>query len=420
MTMNRLYKMGVDREDFFSNELSSINGENTYLRYWLEVMRDYPIATVALVLQKKGADVFASEVLKKAMQFHITKAVIAIAEELPRYLLFNGSKDSLDYYVKVTEKYQKLYKAELQAKLFSVEINRDLIRKVKSDKLLAKVNDCLDILDELSKSNQSYTFEMYYYELQKKRYELLQDEKGILELCKMALKKFGEKRFKVAPQVLFAFSYPQIPILIKQGKFNEAKKIITKWSRLLRKEKNDWFVVHSYYVILNFRKMDMRKVRSLLNNVTEYPSELVRERYELFQAFSAIFHKRTINPTRFVNNVYEFQKDKGGYNIAILVAQLMHLLKLDNDASKSKYIESVEAIDRYMYRHVKDDPRSNLFLKILLMIPKCNFERAEFLKKSKNQFNSLKELPIEEYSQSIEVEMVPYEALYNRVAEFLK
>lgn len=410
-------QIGAAWSNFFEIELQKVHSDNSYLKYLLEINRDYPKAATMLAMVKENGDDFARKVLAKAMKFNVTKAVIAIAQEYPRYLIFQSSDESAEYYTQVVKKYSLIYEAELKVKMMSAELNYDFRKKVSSGKLLEKLESYIKELDLLVMKVDSYGFQMYYYELKKKQMELREDETGTLEICQEALLMMGKKRFKISPEVTFAFTYPQLPILIREEKYAAAKKIIKKWSKYFKASRNDWFVVHSYYVILNLRKGDFRNANVLLRKVTEYSSPVVQERYKLFKAFTLLFLKdKKINTTRFVNDVYEHQKDKGGYNVAIVIIQILHYLKSGDDKSKVKFIDSIEAIDRYRLRHLQRDGRSDLFLKILLKIPKCDFRKDVFLEKTKDLRSRLDNFE----TRSVEVEMVKYERLYSRVLDFLK
>ena len=164
---------------------------------------------------------------------------------------------------------------------------------------------------------------------------------------------------------------------------------------------------------------DISRVKRVLSKIHNFPNPIIRERFELYNSYLVILGKKSSQGDSFLNYVYEHQKDKSGYNISIVIAQFLHLLKVGNDQARDKYIESVESVKRYSYRHIKEEKRSWCFIQMLLIVPKCNFEKGEFIKKSKRHLNQLNELPIEKHSQSIEVEMVPYEALYNKVLDFL-
>ena len=65
-----------------------------------------------------------------------------------------------------------------------------------------------------------------------------------------------------------------------------------------------------------------------------------------------------------MNEVVVFTKDKAGYNLTVLIAQIILSLKHGNN---DKVVEKNEALKLYLSRHIKKErnPRSYYFLKML-------------------------------------------------------
>ncbi|MFK8008102.1 MAG: hypothetical protein AB8H03_17220 [Saprospiraceae bacterium] len=425
--MSRLIDFESGLEDYFSPEILSKYKKNTYVKWWLEMQRNYPIAIAKLRLREPKANLFAAKIMRQAMRFQMTEAVLMIAIELPTYHLFQGHHNQIEYYQEIEIKYRKIFEAEGLAKRYSYQINKYFIKKIHSKKLVEKIEEALEELDILAKKIDSYTFQIFSYDLKLKKYQLLKDDENILKICNEALDKMYKKRFKVANQVLFMFNYPIIPILIQQGDLKKAQQNIDKCYKFLNKKNNNWHVINSYEIILNFQLLNLKKVNALLRKVKTYPTDLFRERYELFQSYADLWNEdktdatKYIN-TRFLNDVFEHQKDKQGYNIAIVIVKILHLLKSETTESYDKLIEERDNISKYLRRALGDlgEDRSKIFLEMLLQIPYCNFKKKDYEKRNKDRFEKLKSLPLEKYSASVEVELIRYEVLNNRVLDFLK
>ena len=417
--MNDLKKFEDEVNSLFRVDALTSDKSNSYRKWWLEIMRDYPIAIARLRLREEKANLFASEIMRKAMRFQVSEAVLSLAIKLLRYHTFEGNLKQTESYEATVTKYRKIVNAEMLAEYHLSLINKELIKKVYSEKILEKVNQALTELEEYAEEVQSYSFQLYYYDIQFKKYQLEENHDMVLKVCQEALEKFGNKRFKVPDAVWFNFTYPSIPIYIKKLELEKAERALENTYKFTRKKTNNWFACHTFDVILNFYKGNFENVNVLLKQVTNYPTSIVRERYELFNAYAAIFDDRKIKVSRFANEVYEFSKDKEGYNIAILIAELIHLLK---NKSYDKFIDRIEAIDKYISRTVNSRRvyRSKYFLKILLLAPSSNFHSFLFETKAKKNLEKIKELPISQFTPSVEVELIPYEILYEKVKSFLK
>ena len=417
--MNDLQKFEKEVNSLFRVDVLTADRSNSYRKWWLEIMRDYPIAIAKLRMREEKSNLFASEIMRKAMRFQVSEAVLFIAIKLLRYHTFEGNLKQTESYQATVTKYRKIVNAEMLAEYYLSIINKDIIKKVHSDKLIIRLNHAIGELEQYYNEVNSYNFQLFYYEMKFKKYQLEQNQEKVLETCMEALEKFETKRFKVPNAVLFTFTYPAIPILIQRNEIEQARISIENCYKYCRKKTNNWYVAHSYDVILSFYERKFDVVNQLIKKVNKYPTMIVQERYELFKVYASIFDDRKIKLSKFANDVYEYSKDKEGYNIAILIAELIHLLK---NKSYGKYIDRIEAVEKYTLRAVNSRKvfRSKYFLRILLLIPSSNFHQVLFEAKAKKHLAKLKSLPISQFSPSVEIELVPYEFLYQKIKSFLK
>jgi len=122
--------------------------------------------------------------------------------------------------------------------------------------------------------------------------------------------------------------------------------------------------------------------------------------------------------SKFVNNVPEFAQDKRLNNITLIIIQVLFLIQ------QKKYdvvIDKVEALNMYCHRYLKKDDtfRSNCFIKMLLTLPRSNFNRIAVERNAKKLHDQLKSVPIEKANQSEHAEVVPYDFLWEIVLEML-
>jgi len=102
-----------------------------------------------------------------------------------------------------------------------------------------------------------------------------------------------------------------------------------------------------------------------------------------------------------------------------LILQILFLL---HQKKYSSIIDRVEPLNTYSYRYLRNDEtyRSNCFIKILLQLPKSDFNKKAFLRHSDGFYQKLLEMPIEKAKQGNEVEIIPYETLYEFVLASLE
>lgn len=122
--------------------------------------------------------------------------------------------------------------------------------------------------------------------------------------------------------------------------------------------------------------------------------------------------------TTFLNNVPAFSRDKKGMNIAILIVQILFA---SQDCRYDVSVERVEAIEKYVTRHVKADThyRSNAFVRALLQLPVQGFHREAVRRHGQRHLDKLKEAPLEAANQNYLLEPIPYDRLWAIALESL-
>ena len=121
---------------------------------------------------------------------------------------------------------------------------------------------------------------------------------------------------------------------------------------------------------------------------------------------------------KFLNDIPIFSRDKRGYNIPVLIIQILFLIV---NKKYERLSDRMEAIEKYTTRYLKKNEnfRSNCFIKMLLQIPKRNFHRVAVERHAKKYRDKLKSVPLSIANQAYEVEIIPYAHLWEYVLESL-
>ncbi|MBK8192333.1 MAG: hypothetical protein IPK76_03760 [Lewinellaceae bacterium] len=128
--------------------------------------------------------------------------------------------------------------------------------------------------------------------------------------------------------------------------------------------------------------------------------------------------KKEFRINRFLNEVEVFAKDKRGMNISVLILQFLYALAQGNyELCETR----TDALSKYRIRYLKGKAtlRSNHFIALLLKIPACNFDLELVKAKTLKAKQWLTEHPWEEVNQSREVEVIPYEHLWEMALKSL-
>ena len=122
---------------------------------------------------------------------------------------------------------------------------------------------------------------------------------------------------------------------------------------------------------------------------------------------------------KFMHEIPLFSKDKRGMNISILIIQILYSL------SEKKYEETltrIDGIEKYCSRYLKENDtfRSNCFIKMLLQLPLASFHREAVARKKEKLLKMLKDVSLEVANQTHEIEIIPYEQLWEMTISSLE
>jgi hypothetical protein len=265
------------------------------------------------------------------------------------------------------------------------------------------------------------------------RYELVRDFGSLLKTCDEAVRVLNQR--KVSRKVAFyLFDVRRIICHIQLKQYNEAHVIARSYFEHLTPGQLNWFVLKSYVILshLHAREYndayivlteirDNRSFASLTKGVAQ--TIVVYEAHIQFLDSIGRIEASKHAPIKFriykfLNDIPIFAKDKRGLNIAILIVHVLFLLK---DKKYSDIIDRIDALNQYCHRYLRKDDtfRSNCFIKMLLKVAKADFNRKRSERYAEPYVTKLNSTPLVLSDQTIEVEIIPYEDLWDMVLELL-
>lgn len=385
---------------------------------------------------RKVAITLAEKTIKKSLRFEFTDVTLELARNLRiHYSHIEGNKKKFEYYKDLIIEYSKIYNAELLAE----EYLSDLLVYFASSQstkpeLVETAQSYSAELHDIIKNQNSYKLNLNAYLIFALRYEIENDYAKTLNVCKEAVSYFNSKPHIASKAVIFNFSYKILACHIIMKNFREGEKVAKNCLQLQPKGSINWLLALDYYVILSFHSNQFSKAYFLyLDAIKQFNIDnRIKKSLERWKIHGAFLHylmaigklkrskvtKDAFKLSKFLNEVPTYSKDKQGTNIQILIVQILFLLQ------RSKYgdiIDRTESLKTYVHRYLRRDDtfRSNCFIKMLLCLPAASFHKAGVVRKARKYIELLNTVPIEKANQSPEVEILPYEVLWEFVLESL-
>jgi len=433
---NRLQNRLINTAFFI--DVNKPNFDNSQRAYY---QSQKSVAAIDILLGRGARKVsmnLAERTLRQTLKFEYTEMSINLLKKLSRhYGVIEKNKQKFNYYSSMTQKYLEIYNAETLAEQFYTQLNFN--SKYNSIVKSSIIEEAIDFTNQLKiyiDKVDSNRFLMVAYLVFLFRYEIIHDYESVIKICDEALEKF-EKKGQKRPINIFIFLSRKINFLIQMKNYEEAEVNIIRALNLAPEGKINWLTMNEKYLRMNFHSKKYQKAYDLFIKITrdlgfQLTYKNIIETWKIYEAYLNFFIEiKKIKPSteigkkgkkfrisKFLNDVPTYSSDKRGLNIPILIIQLLFLLQQKN---YDKVIDKAEALNAYCYRYLKKDDtfRSNCFIKMLLVLPKGNFNRIAVERKSKALVEKLQSVPLEVARQSVEIEIVPYEDLWEIVLNML-
>lgn len=395
--------------------------QSNYARRMVHLWQKCTADLLNLKLRNLNAAESAIKTIQSAIKYDLSDIVLLLSKRLMMYYPYRGDKKSADKYTQLVTEYLDIVNAETKAETYLSQIDTIIVKRLSNKIVLEELNKLVKDIDTILYDYHSLNFIIHAYKLKLRKAQLEGNIDLIVELSHEAMARLKQKPFKLPHVVHVFFSHSLIPIHIEKQEYEEAARLIQESYTKIKKGTVNWFVIHSFDVILRFQMLDFEQVTKLLNQFKRYDNDIHRNRYQLYEGYLSLFSKRKFKLGKFTNDLFEFSKDRQGYRVNIIIIQMLHLLKYKK---YGQYIDRVEAIQQHMYRYLSStDPkilRNRYFIKILLLLPDCDFNRIAFERKSADLYKKLKNTPREVTKQLLEQEPINYNYLFIQLKQFLK
>lgn len=373
--------------------------------------------------KKKAALEMARSAIKKAIKYDFTELALTLARDLRiHYATIESDRKKFDHFTAIFEQYQKRYEIELvvERKFYDLALQ---IKNSKhfSESFIEETKRTANELKKVTSRDKSYWSVLLASQAQLYYYQMINDKEGISQVCNEAITYFESLSYEPPYTTVFSFSFILIPGYIVLRKFEEARREIDRCLKLAHDGQHNWLATKQFEIILCFYKGDYAKaitqIQSLkainLNLNASYAEMLI-----MYEAYANLLSGEDIKIGKVLNEMPIFSQDKMGMNINILILQLITYIKRGDT---SRALDRIPALQRYIYRHLNkpETIRAKCFIQMLFSLEKGYFYEEKVIKIAQPYLEKLQKYPLEE-TQNIDLEIVPYERLWDFVVEQLK
>jgi hypothetical protein len=223
--------------------------------------------------------------------------------------------------------------------------------------------------------------------------------------------------------------------LIKIGKYAEGRHLACKQMEILDNIKYNWHIISYYYFVLNCHDQEYTIAYKTAHSVFSKPSfknlsEIIKQLWHVNKAYAHFFYKcqkveltdeeeskiKKFRIYKFLNEVPIYSKDKMGINISILIIQMLFLIW----EKKYKDVhDRINSLNWYCQKYLAqgDTYRSHCFIKMLVQLAKADLHPIRGQRYAQKYHDKLVAHPLSKSRQGVEVEVVPYDDLWDLIIE---
>lgn len=406
---------------------------------FFECYKKWSAAMTLLIRNAKitGIDLL-ERLLRHAKHFEFTELTLDILRVLRlQYSTVDGDIAKYEETKAQYLEYEKIWQMESKAEFFYSELMAQYTNsKSTKAEVTEQAREYYAELKPFMSVCSSFKLHLFGRMVHLLIYNSENDYVNTAKLCEEAIAFFDKKDYD-SGLPLQVFYYNLIVCYLQLGEFDKGQKAIERCEYFFEEGSFNWFKLQELFFLLAMRTGHWTEAYHLYEKVVNYSrfeekQVQIVEMWRIFQAYvfylikvgkipESVLSERSkrFKMSKFINEITLFSKDKSGMNISVLIVQILYAVA-EKDYKKSS--DRIEGIEKYCSRYLKDEStfRSNCFIKMLLQAPQANFHREATRRKAERYAKQLLTMPLDAANQAHEVEIIPYEQLWEMALESLQ
>lgn len=367
--------------------------------------------------------------LTTAQRCEFTRYIVSSLEELVRIYSDNCQPHLFDDVISDLKKYRSLYTTEEAAAEHYYFIKMMIVKSVNSRKKnLDTATESIAYLEKLWSETKSYNVFQYLLKLMLLYKELVGDFAGIIPILEeVETGKFQGITLNVnrleESQIISSMSFAYFRAKDYESGMDYVKKHLDAFDPAL----SDWFDFREIYFLLSAFNKNYTTCFEIIDSAFESKyfdklSDDVKDKWKLYNAYIHLVQSGSYylknNYVNILANIPEYDKDKEGFNAAILILQFMYYV---DQRELDKLVEIRNELKSYMSNHFKENfsYRSRTFYKLINIVVENELDFKGVQLKSRYLVKKLSENQIVGNAYT-ELEIIPYEHLWDMVFGKLK
>lgn len=382
----------------------------------------------------------AEKTIQKSMKFEFTDINYLLSSILTHHYLirkYNKSK---------FKKYSELQDYFLKAMSGEIEVERAyghlgiVLSQSSAGLKKEEINEYLQQIESIRERQQhimTLKFNLYAIMFQSFVYFELKEYAKIIELVEEGIELF-KKRGVSSGQADYTLNARAALAHFLLKNYDKAEYYYLENLSVVGPSNQNWYTIYNQYFSLKIIQGKYNDAYDILAKVfvTKQFEKTHPLLIQLFKIKEAYMHflvtlgkvdpsksqeepLRKFRLNRFLNDVPTYAKDKRGVNISILIIQMILLVQ---NKKYNQVLDKLDALNMYSHRYLRGDHtfRSNCFIKMLAKLPDAGYHPVRWERYVTKFRKRLDEYPYELSYNNLDLEVLPFETMYDLVLEMLQ
>lgn len=416
---------------FLDVNLPSASG---YDRAYYSCNKDWTLVKILLANDASfTANALARQILTTALKFKFADVIVNCSRILRRNAAENEDEKAFEEYDAYIKQYSNVLDAEIRSEeLFQRVIINYYKPPSKNVNLRERIDTYCDALVGLSEIYDSPVIIYNMYLVWSYRYEMLHDYEAMVEVCNKAENYIEQNPLYYQDDKAATFQLKKMSAYLHLQDFKNGKANAEKALSSFPEGTTRWFTFMEYYFLLALHTDNYINAIAIYNRATGSskfkkmpPSE--REKWSIFDVYMNYIidtkgkdnpvleaqRKKIFRLSRFLNDPVLYPKDQRIYTLHKVVGQILYLLE---KKSYNQVNEHVERLKNYANRQMKKEEfyRAVQFIRLLQQLAKAEYS-IDNISGTEKYYNRLIETPFNYRGLRNELEIIPYDKLWNMI-----
>lgn len=409
---------------------------SSYDRAYYSCNKDWTLVKILLSNDAQHtAASLARQLLTTALKFKFADVIVNCSRILRRYSALEGIEKDYEIYDQYSKQYQDILDAEIRSEEFYQRVTMNYHKpEDRNQNLEEKIDIYCNALVGLSESYDSPIIFYNMYLVWVYRYEMLNDYSSALQICDNAERYIEQNPRYYQDDKLATFQLKKMNAYLHLRDYKNGKVNAEKCLQSFPEGSDTWFVFMEYYLLMAMHTDNYINALAIYRKASSNTrfkriAGSDKEKWNVYDMYLNYIieaegannpilraqRRKTFRLSRFLNDPILFPKEQRMFTVHLLIVQVLFLIE------KNSYSAATERIDRlknYANRQLKKEDyfRSIQFIRLLQQLAKADY-RYEALSNVEKYYNRLIDEPFKYRGLLNEIEIIPYEKLWNMVLE---